>query len=77
MTSPPDTSTSGRKAESLTQIVTQAGFSIKTDHECDRIGPLNIVTISRDGKRTRRKARGYEEALMAAASARGVLFYED
>lgn len=71
------TSTIERKAKSLTQIVTESGFSIKTDHECDRIGPLNIVTISLDGKRTRRKARGYEEALMAAATARGVFFYDN
>lgn len=59
-------------AKSLTQQVTEAGFKIKTDSDVDRIGPLNIVTISRDGKRTRRKARKYEEALEACAKARGL-----
>jgi hypothetical protein len=56
----------------LTQKVIHAGFKIRTDSENDRIGPLNIVTISRDGKRTRRKARKYDEALEACAKARGL-----
>jgi hypothetical protein len=60
-------------SKSLTQIVTEAGFTIKTETAMDRIGPLNIVTISRDGKRTRRKTRRYEEALEACARARGIL----
>ena len=53
--------------------VTEAGFTIKTESGMDRIGPLNIVTISRDGKRTRRKTRRYEEALEACARARGLM----
>lgn len=56
----------------LTQKVIQAGFKIKADTGTDRKGPLNIVTISKDGKRTRRTARKYEEALEACAKARGL-----
>ena len=59
--------------KSLTQIVTEAGFKIKADSGVDRIGSLNIVTISRDGRRTKRTARKYDEALAACALARGLL----
>ncbi len=60
-------------SKSLTQKVTEAGFTIRTGHDVDRIGSLNIVTISREGKRTRRTARKYEEALEACARARGLM----
>ena len=56
----------------LTQKVIQAGFKIKTDTGTDRIGSLNFVTISKDGIRTLRKARKYDEALEACAKARGL-----
>ncbi len=59
-------------SESLTQKVTASGFKIKADTGVDRKGTLNIVTISRDGKRTRRTARKYEEALEACAKVRGL-----
>ena len=56
----------------LTQMVIQAGFKIRAESGTDRIGTLNIVTISKDGKRTCRKARRYEDALEACAKARGL-----
>lgn len=59
--------------KSLTQMVTEAGFKIKADTGTDRKGTLNIVTIERDGKRTRRTARQYDEALEACAIARGLM----
>lgn len=60
-------------SEELTLLVNRAGFKIVVDVQNDRIGPFNIVTISKGGKRTRRKARKYAEALYACAVARDVI----
>ena len=56
---------------SLTQRLREAGFEIKAEPYTDHMGIANMVIISRDGKRTQRRARKYEEALAKCAEARG------
>jgi len=58
--------------KSLTQIVHEAGFQIKTESDMDRVGPCHKVTIKHGGKQTMRRARKYDEALALCAEARGI-----
>lgn len=58
--------------KSLTQLVKDAGFKINAKIRTDRIGIINVVTIEKDKKKTRRTSRKYDEALEACAVARGL-----
>lgn len=60
------------KTTSLTQRMTEAGFTIKTDCYNDRVGPCHAVTVKKDGKQTMRRARKYDEALALCAEAKGI-----
>lgn len=57
---------------SNTQTMKEAGFDIRTKCCCDRIGPLHVVIVRRDGKSTQRRARKYEEALALCMEKLGI-----
>lgn len=59
-------------ALSLTQKMQEAGFRIIWDSYVDRVGTANKVTVVKDGKRTVRKARKYDEALALCAEKFGI-----
>lgn len=55
--------------KSLTQIMKEGGFKIKTKIITDTLGIAHIVIIERDGTRLQRRARKYEEALELCSEA--------
>lgn len=56
----------------LEKRMADAGYRITVRTDNDRMGTYNIVTVSREKKRTRRSARKYADALAQCAEAVGV-----
>jgi len=56
----------------LTQRMRADGFDISTKRETDRLGTCHVVTVMKDGRKTTRRGRKYDDALIACAEARGI-----